>query len=87
MAQAALSSCLDIPRRFKRTCLVRGSGRPQCDPASTKIPFYAATGGKASYAREIALSFNGHNKPFPTWYPYAFIGVIAGAVTAYFVLA
>jgi hypothetical protein len=32
------------------------------------------------------LSFNGHDKPFPAWYPYAFVGVIAAAAAAYFVL-
>jgi len=32
------------------------------------------------------LSFNGHDKPFPAWYPYALFGGIAACVTAFYVL-
>jgi len=32
------------------------------------------------------LSFNGHDKPFPTWYPYAFVGALAAIGAAFYVL-
>jgi hypothetical protein len=36
-------------------------------------------------SRRNHLSFNGHEKPFPTWYPYAFIGAIAALGVAFYV--
>jgi len=32
------------------------------------------------------LSYDGHDKPFPTWYPYAFIVALAALGAAYYVL-
>ncbi len=31
------------------------------------------------------LSYDGHDKPYPTWYPYAFVGALAVLGAAYFV--
>ena len=37
-------------------------------------------------SRSFSLGFNGHDKPFPTWYPYALVGGIAALATAIYVL-
>ena len=36
--------------------------------------------------RRSHLSFDGHDRPFPTWYPYAFVGAIAAVGAAFYVL-
>jgi hypothetical protein len=37
-------------------------------------------------ARSCSVGFKGHDKPFPAWYPYAFVGGIAALATALYVL-
>jgi hypothetical protein len=32
------------------------------------------------------MSFDGHERPFPSWFPYFFIGLIVAGVAAYYVL-
>jgi hypothetical protein len=32
------------------------------------------------------VGFNGHDKPFPAWYPYALVIAIAAIATAFYVL-
>ena len=37
-------------------------------------------------SRSFSVGFKGHDKPFPAWYPYAFVGGIAALATALYVL-
>jgi hypothetical protein len=37
-------------------------------------------------SRSCSVGFKGHDKPFPAWYPYAFVGGIAALATALYVL-
>ena len=36
--------------------------------------------------RRSSLSFDGHDRPFPSWYPYAFVGALAAVGAAFYVL-
>ena len=31
--------------------------------------------------------FNGHDRPFPTWFPYLFVAILMIGATAYFTLS
>ncbi|MEE1655435.1 hypothetical protein VB618_04430 [Microvirga sp. CF3062] len=35
---------------------------------------------------EFSVGFKDHEKPFPAWYPYAFVGGIAALATALYVM-
>jgi hypothetical protein len=35
--------------------------------------------------RRMCVGFNGHDKPFPAWYPYILVGGIAAVATALYV--
>jgi hypothetical protein len=37
-------------------------------------------------SRSCSVGFKGHDKPFPAWYPYAFVGGIAALASALYVL-
>jgi hypothetical protein len=41
--------------------------------------------GSDSELRRMCVGFNGHDKPFPTWYPYILVGGIAAVATALYV--
>jgi hypothetical protein len=35
---------------------------------------------------EFSVGFKSHDRPFPAWYPYAFVGGIAALATALYVM-
>jgi hypothetical protein len=53
----------------------------------TKIPFCKTTRNLRTLCiEEFSVGFKGHDKPFPAWYPYAFVGGIAALATALYVM-
>lgn len=57
------------------------------DPHFTKIPFCKWTRNLQTLCtKEFSVGFKGHEKPFPAWYPYAFVGGIAALATVLYVI-
>jgi hypothetical protein len=65
----------------------RGSARSTISHTPQKYRF---ANGQEAYRslciKEFNVGFKGHNKPFPAWYPYAFVGGIAALATALYVM-
>jgi hypothetical protein len=53
---------------------------------SQKYRFVSGEGADSdSELRRMCVGFNGHDKPFPAWYPYILVGGIAAVATALYV--
>ncbi|MBB3017370.1 hypothetical protein FHR70_000410 [Microvirga lupini] len=67
-----------MPLDYSRMCII-------C--VSQKYRFGEEQGADIGFtSRSFSVGFKGHDKPFPAWYPYAFVGGIAALATALYVL-